>query len=151
MATKQDLKNIKTKCIFWRTSLPKTPKKTTGNMVIKIFFNINWRPEGILHHLCTFYAVFFSIRVFYQGHWQLARQQGKGRDHLLFHSTTSTHSRKFKHLFATSHVRWLSHIFNRNPCIYQAATRWDLTPIELLFDWLTMWCWFSFVWMLIWF
>ena len=100
-------------------------------MIIKTFFSINWRPEGILHHLCTFYTAFFSIRVFFQGHWQLARQQGKGRDHLLFHSTTSTRSRTFKHLFAISHVRWLSHIFNRNPCIYQTATRWDLTPYRI--------------------
>ena len=33
------------------------------------------------------------------------------------------------HLFATLHVRWLSHIFNRITCIYQTATRWVLvTP-----------------------
>ena len=31
--------------------------------------------------------------------------RGKGGDHLLFHSTTSTRSRTFRHLFATLHVR----------------------------------------------
>ena len=36
---------------------------------------------------------FFSIRVFFHGHWQFTGQQGKGGDHLLFHSTTSTRSR----------------------------------------------------------
>ena len=69
---------------------------------------------------------FFSIRIFFHGHWQLTGQQGKGGDHLLFHSTTSTRSRTFRHLFATLHVRWLSHIFNRTACIYQTATWWDL-------------------------
>ena len=71
--------------------------------------------------------------VFFHGHWQLTGQQGKGgEDHLLFHSTTSTHSRTFTHLFATLHVRWLSQIFNRNACNYQTATRWDLPPYRFL-------------------
>ena len=56
---------------------------------------------------------------------------GKGGDHLLFHSTTSTSSWTFRHLFATLHVRWLSHIFNRTACIYQTATRWDLQPYRI--------------------
>ena len=74
---------------------------------------------------------------FYQGF--LSRQQGKGGDHFLFHSTTSTRSRTSTHLFATLHVRWLSHNFNRNACIYQTATRWDFTSLSNyhLIDW---WC-----------
>ena len=79
-------------------------------------------------------AYFFSIRVFFQGHWQLTGRQGKGEDHFLFHSTTSTRSRTFRNLLATLHVRWLSHIFNGNACIYQTATRWDLPP-----DRITIW------------
>ena len=75
---------------------------------------------------------------FYQGflhrHWRFTGQQGKGGDHLLFHSTTSTRSRTLRHLFATFHVRWLSRIFNRNVCVYQTATRWDLPPY-----WVTVW------------
>ena len=40
--------------------------------------------------------LFFSIRIFFHGHWQLTGLQGKGGDHFfLFHSTTSTHSRTF--------------------------------------------------------
>ena len=61
-------------------------------------------------------------------------QHGKGEeeeDHLLFHSTTSNRSRTLRHSFATLHVRWLSHIFNRNACIYQTATRWDLPPYRI--------------------
>ena len=81
-------------------------------------------------HFKTFKILFFfSIRVFFHRHWRLAGQQGKGGDHLLFHSTTSTRSRAFRHLFATLHVRWLSHILIA--CIYQTATRWDLPPCRI--------------------
>ena len=78
-------------------------------------------------------SFFISIRVFFHGLQQPTGQQGKGGDHLSFHSTISTRSRTFKHLFATLHVRWLSHIFNRNACIYQTATRWDLPPYQIIF------------------
>ena len=74
---------------------------------------------------------FFSIKVFFHGDWRLTGQQAKGGDHLLFHSTTSNRSRTFRHLFAILHVRWLSHIFNRNACVYQTATRWDLPPYRI--------------------
>ena len=83
-------------------------------------------------HFKTFKILFFfSIRVFFHRHWRLAGQQGKGGDHLLFHSTTFTRSRTFRHLFATLHVTWLSHVFNRTACIYQTATRWDLPPYRI--------------------
>ena len=52
-------------------------------------------------------------------------------DHFLFHSTIFTHSRTFRQLFATLHVRWLSNIFNRTACIYQTAARWDLPPYRI--------------------
>ena len=79
----------------------------------------------------------FSIRVFFGSlhrHWRLTGQQRRGGDHLLFHSTTSTYSQTFRHLFATLHVRWLSRIFNRNDCVYQTASQWDLQPY-----WITIW------------
>ena len=78
-----------------------------------------------------FVSSFFSIRVFCHRHWRLTGLRIKGGDHLLFHSTTSTRSRRFRHLFATLHVRWLSHIFNRTACIYQSPTRWDLLPYRV--------------------
>ena len=55
-----------------------------------------------------------------------------GRDHLLFHSTTYTRSRTFRHLFATLRVRWLSYIFNNTPCIYQTATRWPVVLVTTM-------------------
>ena len=83
---------------------------------------------------------FFPIRVFFHRHGLFTEKQGKGEYHLLFHSTTSICSRTLRHLFATLHVRWLSRIFNRNACVYQTASRWDLPPYQItiwLIDW---WC-----------
>ena len=70
----------------------------------------------------------FFMSIFFQGHWQLTEQHQKGGVHLLFHSTTSTRSWTFRNLFATLHVRWLSHIFNLTTCIYQTASQWDSPP-----------------------
>ena len=58
-------------------------------LLVEAFFPVN------------FFFFFFSIRVFFHGHWQLTGQQGKGGDLFLFHSTTSTRSRTFRHLCAT--------------------------------------------------
>ena len=94
-----------------------------------------------LHWVLTFF--------FYQGflhrHRRVTGQQGKGGDHLLFHSTTSTRSRTLRHLFVTLHVRWLSRIFNRNACVYQTATWWDWPPYRItiwVIDWWNNVCWF---------
>ena len=88
-----------------------------------------------ISYISDYFMLFFSIRVFFHRRWQPTWQHGKGGDHLLFHSTTSTRSCTFRHVFATLHVRWLSHIFNRNAWIYQTATR-DLPPYRITI-WLT--------------
>ena len=82
-------------------------------------------------HFYVVFSGFFFHQVFFHGHWRLTGQQGKGGEHLLFHSTTSTLSRTFRYFFTTLQVRWLSHIFNRTACIYQTATRWDLPPYRI--------------------
>ena len=112
--------------------------QTCSNNILRIYLN---EKLNFYHHIIEINAqihiYFFSIRAFFHRHWQLTGQQGKGGDHLLFHSTTSTRSQAFRHLlFATLHVRWLSHIFNRTACIYQVATRWDL-PRYRITIWLT--------------
>ena len=86
---------------------------------------------------CSFFF-FFLIRVFFHGHWRLTGQQ----------TTTSTRSRTFRHFFATLHVRWLSHIFNRNACICQTATRWDFPTLSNyhLIDWCCEVCFNLFTW-----
>ena len=112
-----------------------------------LYYNFPW--DFVLFKYLEFKFFFFSIRIFLHGHWRLTGQLGKGGDYLLFHSTTSTRSRTFSHLFATLHVRWLSRIFNRTTCIYQTATWWDLPPygitiwliddVTLSFSLLTWW------------
>ena len=70
------------------------------------------------------FLFFFSIRVFFQ---RLP----------LYHFQPLTNIQRF---FATLHMRWLLRAFNRNACVYQAATRWDLPPSRIpiwLVDW---WC-----------
>ena len=87
--------------------------------------------------------IFFSIWVFFHRYRRSTGQQGKAGDHLLFQFTTTTRSQTLRHLFATLYVRWLSCIFSRNACVYQAAaTRWDLTIYRItiwLVDWLIDW------------
>ena len=82
-------------------------------------------------------SYFFIYQGFLSRKLTTRRTAGEEGNHLLFHSTTSTCLRTFRHLFATLHVRWLSHIFNRNACIYQTATRWDFTTLSNyhLIDW----------------
>ena len=94
---------------------------------------------------------FFSIRIFFHGHWRLTGQQGKGGDYLLFHSTTSTRSRTCRYLLATLHVRWLSHIFVA-PFVFTRLLLVEIYHlIELPFDWLMMWHYCLPVYTMIWF
>ena len=93
------------------------------------------------------YKTFFPYKnsfFFYQGflhrHWRFTGQQEKGGDHLLFHSATSTRSRTLRHWLATLHVRWISRNFNRNACVYQTATRWDLPPHRITIWVIDWWC-----------
>ena len=86
-----------------------------------------------------FLQIFFFHQGFLHRYWRFTGQQGKRGNHLFFHFTTSTRSRALRHFFATLHVRWLSRIFNRNACVYQAATRWDLPGYRITI-WVTDWC-----------
>ena len=82
--------------------------------------------------LYIYIYIYISIRAGFSFTETDNLQDSRGREGtILFHSTTSTRSRTFRHLFATLYVRWLSHIFNRNACIYHTATRWDLPPYRI--------------------
>ena len=87
-----------------------------------------------------FLLKFFFYQGFLHRHWRFTGQQGKRGNHLLFHSTTSTRSQTLRTFFTTLHVRWLSHIFNRNACVYQTATRWDLPPYRITIWVIDWWC-----------
>ena len=75
--------------------------------------------------------IFFFYQNFLSRTQTTHRAYGKGGDHLLLHSTTSTRSWTLTHLFTTFHVRWLCYVFNRNACIYQTAAQWDLPPYRI--------------------
>ena len=92
--------------------------------------------------LCFF--PFFSISVFIYGHWWPTGKEKKGEKHLLFHSTTSTRFRTFRHSFGTFHVRWLPHTFNRIACVYHTATRCDLPLYWITVRSTNWWCHINF-------
>ena len=82
--------------------------------------------------------VLFFLRVSFHRHWWFIGQQGKGGDHLLFHPITSNRSRTLRHLFATLHVRWLSHILIATPVFIRLLLDEIFHLIELpLINW---WC-----------
>ena len=84
----------------------------------------------------TFTWRFWYLFSFYQGFLSRTltthRTVAEGRgDHLystLPFPPAHAHSDIY---FSTLHVRRLSHISNRTACIYQADTRWDLTPYQI--------------------
>ena len=93
--------------------------------------------EKKLNNWCTVFSEKMQLECFFLSGFSFTdtddSQDRKGREGtiFLFHSTISTRSRTFIRFFATLHVRCLSHIFNRNACIYQTATRWDLPPYRI--------------------
>ena len=91
------------------------------------------KSENFFSIFCSIYRIFFFFFLsgFSFTHTDNSQDIRGRQGTILFHSTTSTPSRTFRHLFATLHVRWLSHIFNSNACIYQTATRWDLPPYRI--------------------
>ena len=129
-----------------------------------------FRAQTYWSNIQTYFAFCQGFRQgFFHTHWRLTGQQGKGKDHLLLHSTTSAWSQIFRHSLAALHVRWLSRILNRIDCIYQTVTQWNLPPkwitislindvmflfdyliiyllIELRFDWLMMYCFCLITW-----
>ena len=88
------------------------------------------QPKPIFSETVTWH-LFFSIRIFFHGHWRLTGEQGKGGDHLCSTLTLPLVHEHSDIYFATLHMRWLSRISNCTACIYQAATRWDLPPYRI--------------------
>ena len=60
-------------------------------------------------------------------------QDSRWRKGTIFYSTLSLQpAHQHSHIyFGSLLTRWLSHIFNRTACIYQAATQWDLPPCRI--------------------
>ena len=98
----------------------------------------NWQLRDMLQKLVTqWYArsrtTSFSVRVFFHRHWRLKWRQGREETIFLLFSTTSVHSKAFRYLFATLHVRW-PRILICTACNYQTTTWWHLSGY-----WVTIW------------
>ena len=107
-------------------------------------FSLVCVPSVFLFFLSFFCFISLSVFFFYQGflhrNWQRegTEREGKGPS---FISLYNFHrSRTLRNLFATLRVRWVSRIFNRNPCVYQTATWWDLPPYEITIWMIDWWC-----------
>ena len=78
------------------------------NIISYVWTNIN---EKNVEYVCSSLFlndnifIFFFYQDFLSQTLTSHRTAGEGGDHLLFHSTISTRSRTFRHLFATLHVR----------------------------------------------
>ena len=77
---KRTIKDFK----FWVNSQPFIP-----HFFVPHFYQVNYQ-SSLIKTTYTNNNVFFSIWVFFYRHWRFTGQQGKGGDHLLFHSATST-------------------------------------------------------------
>ena len=83
-----------------------------------------------LNTSCLFYILLFFCQGFLSQILTTFRTAGEGRGPFfialyLFYPLMNIET------LATSHVRWLSHIFNCTTFIYQAATRWDLPLYQI--------------------
>ena len=79
----------------------------------------------------NYFFVFFFYQAFLSQTLTTHRTAGEGRGPSFIPLYHFHRSWTFRHLFATLHVRWLSHIFNCTACIYQTATQWDLPPYRI--------------------
>ena len=91
---------------------------------------------------------FFFYQVFLSQTLTIHRVAGERVDYLLFHSTTSTRSQVFRDLFATFHVRWLSHVFLVITLMFTRPLIDEIYHLtELPFDWSIDW---SIDWLIDW-
>ena len=81
--------------------------------------------------------IFFSIRLFFTDTDD--SQDSRGKEETIFYSTLPLPS-AHKHWNIYLHVSSLSRIFNRNACVYQTATRWDLPPYRITIWVINWWC-----------
>ena len=86
--------------------------------------------------------LFFFYQGFLHRHWWFTGQQGKGEDHLFYSAPPPLPTHEHWDIYQ-KFVRWLWLIFNRNACVYQTATRWDLPPYRTVIwviDWWRNFC-----------
>ena len=100
-------------------------KYTWREIVHPYYTEQNFYWLGLLMILfCIFFRSEFTFT-----HTNNARNAGDGNGASLFLSTTSTHSRTFRHLFAGLQLTWLPRILDFSTCNYQAVTQRDLSTL----------------------
>ena len=88
--------------------------------------------------------IFFFYQGFLHRHWRFTGQQGKGGDHLLFHSTTSTRWRTLGHLFACEMT--ITYFWSQRLCLPDCYSMSFSTLSNYhLSDWLIMQCLFVYL------
>ena len=110
-----------------------------SNIVITRYFQLL-----IFFCLVLFFILFFCQSFLFQT-LTTYNTTGSEGNHILFLSTISICSWKFRHLFATLRLIWLPHIFNRPLVTTRLLLDGFYHLIELPFDWLMMWCLISHV------
>ena len=134
--------------------------KFSWSLAIKLFLHLIsdlWRGNKCIAFFLYLYPVeqctmfFFSIRVFFHGYWQLTVH--RGREGTFFYAylplpPAHEHSGIYLQLCTWDDY----HIFLIATLVFTRLLLDEIYRlIELLFNWLMMWCWFSFVCLLIWF
>ena len=85
----------------------------------------------------NYFCFFFFYQVFFHRHWRFIEVQGKGGDHLLFLSTTSTHSWILRHIYLQLCMWDEYHLFLIATFVFTRLLRDEIYHlIELPFDWL---------------
>ena len=113
--------------------------------IIRVY--LKWLSIKACHHNITL-SIFFFYQGFLSRTRMIHRTAGEGRGPFfipLYHFHPLMNIQTFICNFA---CEMTIHIFNRNACIYQTATRWYFTTLSNyhLFDWLMMWSLFLFTW-----
>ena len=128
-------------------------KKTINLSLLKINRLLNFTMYILTILACSLKlrtTIFFSVRVFFHGHWRLTGQQGARGDNLLFDSITSTCSGTFS-IYLQLCMWDDCHIYLIAPLVFARLPLHGIYHlIEIPFDWLMMWQMVLFVYMMIW-
>ena len=103
-----------------------------------VIFIIFWDFLMLFYTCLMFILMFyFSFKVFFYRHWQFTGQQGKGGDHLLFHSTTSTQSKHWD-IYLKLCMWDEYHAFLIATLVFRFTILTNYYLIDWLIDWLMM-------------
>ena len=121
---------------------------------MKLHFVIKWYIPTLANHR---YPITFLTSVFFLSGFSFTdtdnSQDSKGREGTIFYSTLPLPPAHEQSDIYLQLCTWNDyHIILMATLVFTRLPLDEIShPIELLFDWLMMWCWFWFVCLLIWF